>query len=147
VIKKIPPCDPILEPWCANLQAQKPAVESCKARCTASDQGIDALLTSGPAIPMIQFFLDGKKFNKLLRDRGDSPEMSCVAKAGSDGVGIIPVCKWLNIVVKYPEAACIDFQVLKEKFEDADFMDCPVSLLNTLKNNLEKEFKMTLVRQ
>jgi len=143
----MPPRDLIFEPWRADLQAQKPAVEPRKDRRTASGQDIDAPLTSGPVIPTIQFFLDGKKFNKLLRDGGEYTETPRVAKAGNDEVGIIPVCEWLDIVAEYPEAACVDFQALKERFEDADFMDCPVSLLNTLKNNLEKEFKMTSVRQ
>jgi len=143
----MPPCDPLFEPWRYDMQAQKPAVEPRKDRRTASGQDIGAPAASGPVIPTIQFFLDGKKFNKFLRDGGESPETPCVAKSGSHEVGIIPVRKWLNIVIVYPEAACVDFQALKEKFEDANFMDCPVSLLNSLKNDLEKEFKMTLVRQ
>lgn len=57
---------------------------------------------------------------------------------------LVTVRAWLDIITEYREAAWIDIQTLRNKLEAVDFLDCPISLLNTMKDQLADGFKMTI---
>jgi len=98
-----------------------------------------------PIVPTIQLILGSNKLKNLLQDvKASSPEKPRGWTENGNPTVIITVQVWLGIVAEYPEAVYMDMALLKQKFEDADFLDCPVSLLYTVKDCLGPDFHMTI---
>ncbi|KIJ51781.1 hypothetical protein M422DRAFT_244131 [Sphaerobolus stellatus SS14] len=146
------PKQSIFEPWRVDIKSIEPSVPTRKAR---GDSAPPVPYGQTAQVPMPNFFLMDPSTMKYFGQQHDSslsPDRSDrhykkrqhSASGSETEEDVVTVQAWLGEISKRPEAKYLDMWQLESKFEEADFLNVPLSFLRSLPKDDMDSLKRSL---